>query len=168
MAVVGGTNRMLKAIYAGSFDPVTLGHLDIIERAARIADELVVAILENPNKKYLFTSEERKYHLELVTKHLSNVEIASFQGLLIDFANSINANVAIRGLRNTLDFTSEFQMHLINRQLDTKMETIFLAADEDHLALSSTNVKEVATFGGNIDFMVPKEIREFILEKYKK
>lgn len=159
---------MLKAVYAGSFDPVTLGHLDIIERAARIADELVVAILENPNKTYLFTSEERKYHLELVTKHLSNVEIASFQGLLIDFANSIHANVAIRGLRNTLDFTSEFQMHLINRQLDTKMETIFLAADEDHLALSSTNVKEVATFGGNIDFMVPREIRGFILEKYKK
>lgn len=159
---------MLKAIYAGSFDPVTLGHLDIIERAAEIADELVVAVLENPNKSYLFTSEERKHHLELVTKHLVNVEIASFKGLLVDFAKSIDANVAIRGLRNAIDFASEFQMHLINRQLDTKMETIFLAADEDHLALSSTNVKEVAIFGGNIDFMVPNEIKDFIIEKYKK
>ena len=159
---------MLKAVYAGSFDPVTLGHLDIIERAAQMVDELVVAVLENPNKKYLFTTEERKLHLELVTKHIDNVKIAWFRGLFVDFAKEIGATVAIRGLRNSIDFASEFQMHLINRQLDKNIETIFLAADEQHLALSSTNVKEVATFGGNIDLMVPEEIREFVAEKYKK
>lgn len=159
---------MLKAVYAGSFDPVTLGHLDIIERAAQMMDELVVAVLENPNKKYLFTSEERKLHLEMVTKNIDNVKIACFEGLFVDFAKEIGATVAIRGLRNSIDFASEFQMHLINRQLDKGIETVFLAADEQHLALSSTNVKEVATFGGNIDLMVPKEIRDFVAEKYKK
>jgi len=159
---------MLKAVYAGSFDPVTLGHLDIIERAAQMMDELVVAVLENPNKKYLFTSEERKLHLEMVTKNIDNVKIACFEGLFVDFAKEIGATVAIRGLRNSIDFASEFQMHLINRQLDKGIETVFLAADEQHLALSSTNVKEVATFGGNIDLMVPKEIRDFVAGKYKK
>ncbi len=151
---------MRKAIYAGSFDPVTLGHLDIIERASKLFDCLVVAVLENPNKHSLFTVEERKVHLEMVTKHLENVEVASFRGLLADFASEIGATVAVRGLRNAIDFTAEYQMYLI--------ETIFLAADEEHLSLSSTNAKEVAVFGGNIDFMVPKEIQPFVIEKYKK
>jgi len=159
---------MNRAVYGGSFDPVTLGHLDIIKRAADIVDELIVAVLENPNKKSLFTTEERKHHLEIVTQKLNNVRIASFQGLLVDFAKKEKATIAIRGLRNTVDFASEFQMHLINRQLCPQLETIFLAADEAHLALSSTNVKEVATFGGNISQMVPEEIREFVKEKYKK
>lgn len=159
---------MKKAIYAGSFDPVTLGHLDIIERAARLFDCLVVAVLENPNKKSLFTVEERKYHLELATKHIENVEVASFQGLFVDFAKEIGANIAVRGLRNTLDFSAEYPMYLINRKLGEGLETVYLAADEEHLALSSTNVKEVAVFGGDIDFMVPAEIKPFIIEKYQK
>lgn len=159
---------MKKAIYAGSFDPVTLGHLDIIERASRLFDCLVVAVLENPNKNSLFTVEERKQHLELVTKHLQNVEVASFRGLLADFANAIGADVAVRGLRNAVDFAAEYQMYLINRKLGKEIETIFLAADEEHLALSSTNAKEVAVFGGNIDFMVPQEIKPYIIEKYQK
>ena len=159
---------MRKAIYAGSFDPVTLGHLDIIERAGRLFDSLVVAVLENPNKNALFTVEERKVHLEMVTKHLENVEVASFRGLLADFANEIGACIAVRGLRNTVDFAAEYQMYLINRKLGKEIETIFLAADEEHLSLSSTNVKEIAVFGGNIDFMVPKEIKPFIIEKYEK
>lgn len=159
---------MRKAIYAGSFDPVTLGHLDIIERAAKLFDSLVVAVLENPNKNALFTVEERKKHLEIVTKHLENVEVASFRGLLADFANEIGASVAVRGLRNAVDFATEYQMYLINRKLGKDIETIFLAADEEHLSLSSTNVKEIAVFGGNIDFMVPIEIRPFIIEKYEK
>ncbi|MBM6829348.1 pantetheine-phosphate adenylyltransferase [Anaerotignum lactatifermentans] len=159
---------MKKAIYAGSFDPVTLGHLDIIERASRLFDCLVVAVLENPNKNSLFTVEERKHHLELVTKHLENVEVASFRGLLADFAGAIGADVAVRGLRNAVDFAAEYQMYLINRKLGKEIETIFLAADEEHLALSSTNAKEVAVFGGNIDFMVPQEIKPYIIEKYQK
>ena len=140
---------MKKAIYAGSFDPVTLGHLDIIERAAKLFDVLVVAVLENP-------------------KHLENVEVASFCGLLADFAVEIGASVAVRGLRNAVDFAAEYQMYLINRKLGKEIETIFLAADEEHLALSSTNAKEVAVFGGNIDFMVPKEIQPFVVGKYQK
>lgn len=159
---------MKKAVYAGSFDPVTLGHMDIIERAAKLFDVLVVAVLENPNKKSLFTVAERKQHLELATKHIENVEVASFQGLFVDFAKEIGADVAVRGLRNTLDFSAEYPMYLINRKLGEGLETVFLAADEEHLALSSTNVKEVAVFGGNIDFMVPAEIKPFIIEKYQK
>ena len=159
---------MRKAIYAGSFDPVTLGHLDIIERASKLFDTLVVAVLENPNKTSLFTVEERKEHLELVTQNLHNVEVASFRGLLADFAVEIGATLAVRGLRNAVDFASEYQMYLINRKLGKEIETIFLAADEEHLALSSTNAKEVAVFGGNIEFMVPKEIQPFVIQKYGK
>ena len=118
---------MKKAIYAGSFDPVTLGHMDIIERAANLFDCLVVAVLENPNKKSLFTVEERKHHLELATKHIENVEVASFQGLLVDFAKEIGANIAVRGLRNTLDFSAEYPMFLINRKLYDKIETVYLS-----------------------------------------
>ena len=159
---------MIKAIYPGSFDPVTLGHLDIIKRAARISDTLVVAVLENPNKHCLFTVEERKRHLEMVTSDIKNVEVASFQGLLADFARKIDANVAIRGLRNAVDFACEQQMQLINGRLNDNIETIFLAADEKHISLSSSAVKEVAVFGGNIDFMVPSEIIGFVEEKYMK
>lgn len=159
---------MRKAIYAGSFDPITLGHLDIIKRGAELFDCLVVAVLENPNKCSLFTVEERKQHLELVLKDMENIEVASFRGLLVDFAREIGATVAIRGLRNTMDFSVEYQMYLINRSLGGNIETVFLAADEVHLSLSSTNVKEVAVFGGDIDFMVPQEIKPFILEKYAK
>ncbi|WP_304508278.1 pantetheine-phosphate adenylyltransferase [Anaerotignum sp.] len=159
---------MKKAIYAGSFDPITLGHLDIIKRSAKLFDSLVVAVLENPNKCSLFTVEERKKQLELVLGEMENIEVASFSGLLADFAREIGATVAVRGLRNAVDFASEYQMYLINRKLGKEMETVFLAADEDHISLSSTNVKEVAVFGGNIDFMVPQEIKPFIIEKYKK
>ncbi len=158
----------MKAIYAGSFDPVTLGHLDLIRRASFLFDEVVVAVLNNPNKHCLFDAEERKHHLELVTKDLENVSVATFSGLLAEFAAQIGATVAIRGLRNVVDFASEYQMHVINHQLNPQIETVFLAADREHIALSSTNVKEVATFGGSIHGMVPEEIEPFIIEKYKK
>lgn len=159
---------MKKAVYGGSFDPITLGHLDIIKRASKMFAPLVVTIMENPNKKTLFSIEERKLHLELVLSSMENIEIASYKGLLVDFAKEIGAEVAVRGLRNANDFMAEYQMHLINRKLSEDMETIFLAADEEHLSLSSTNVKEVAIFGGTIDFMVPEEIKVLIIEKYKK
>lgn len=159
---------MLKAIYPGSFDPVTKGHLDIINRACTFSDLLVVAILENPNKKSLFTIEERKEHLKIVTKNIKNVEIQSFQGLLVDFAEKIHASIIIRGLRNSMDFDNEFQRYLVNNKLKPNIETLFLAANEKHLSLSSSAVKEVAVFKGNIDFMVPDEIKSKVVEKYMK
>lgn len=159
---------MVRAIYAGSFDPVTRGHLDLIERASGMVDTLIVAILENPNKNCLFTLKERKEHVAMVTKHIKNVEIASFRGLLVDFAKQKNASILIRGLRTVEDFEKEFQRALINKTLDAQLETLFIAASMEHLTISSSAVKEIATFGGDIDFMVPGEIKQFVVDKYKK
>lgn len=161
---------MRKAVYGGSFDPVTLGHIDIIKRASKLVDVLTVTVLENPKKKTLFTAEERKEHLKIVldSMELKNVEVASYEGLLAEFASDIGANIAVRGLRNAVDFASEYQMYLINRKLANWLETIFLAADEEHISLSSTNVKEVAKFGGDISFMVPVEIQPLVVDKMKK
>ncbi|MBS4959854.1 MAG: pantetheine-phosphate adenylyltransferase [Clostridiales bacterium] len=159
---------MLKAVYPGSFDPVTIGHLDIIERSAKLFDELVVGVLNNPNKKYLFTAEERKQLLSLATSHIPNVRVEMFDGLLVDFAKANQAKILVRGLRAVTDFEDEFQRALINRSLDHNIETIFISANEKHLFLSSSAVKEVAAFGGNIELMVPKEIKQFVLDKFKK
>ena len=159
---------MIKAIYPGSFDPVTNGHLDIIKRASKFVDILVVGILDNPNKHCLFTSEERKELIKTVTKDLPNVEVESFYGLLTDFAKEIGANLIIRGIRDTNDFAVEFQRSITNKQLNSNIETVCLIADEKNLILSSTAVKEVAIFGGDIDWMVPKEITGYIKEKYNK
>lgn len=158
---------MSKGVYPGSFDPVTLGHLDIIERASKLVDTLVVAILENPNKRCLLTVEERKEHLKMVTAHLPNVEIASFRGLMAEFGISIGANVIIRGLRNVGDFQMEAQMAHINHALEPRLETIFIPACQEHGALSSTAVKEVLTFSSKIDFMVPAQVKDLVVQKYQ-
>ncbi len=146
----------MKAIYPGSFDPVTLGHLDIIERAAKIYDELIVGVLGNNKKSPLFSSEERVNMLKEVTAHLSNVEVISYDGLLVDAARENGAHVIVRGLRAITDFEYELQMAQTNRTLYKDVDTMFLTTSVEYSFLSSTTVKEVAYFGGDISKFVPE------------
>lgn len=156
---------MVRAIYPGSFDPVTYGHLDIITRSSKIADEVVVGVLKNNSKRPLFSIEERVRMLEEVTKELPNIRVIPFEGLLIDFAKEMEANVVIRGLRAITDFEYELQMAQTNHKLSPDVETMFLTTNLNYSYLSSSIVKEVATFGGDISQFVPEVVRERIKEK---
>lgn len=158
---------MLRAIYPGSFDPVTLGHLDIIRRAGAIADELIVGVLKNKSKIPLFSVEERVKILEDVTTDLPNVRIMAFEGLLVEFAKERNAKVIIRGLRAGADFEYELQMSQTNHKLEPEIETLFLTTNLEYSFLSSTTVKEVASFGGDIAQFVPEPVVHKIEEKMK-
>ena len=158
---------MLRAIYPGSFDPVTFGHIDIIERAARISDELIVGVLQNKAKTPLFSVEERVIMLREVTKHLKNVRIVPFEGLLIEFAKKMDAKVIVRGLRAITDFEYELQMSQTNRKLNSDVETLFLTTSLDYSYLSSTTVKEVASFNGDITQFVPEYVVEKVTEKIR-
>lgn len=141
---------MIRAIYPGSFDPVTLGHLDIIQRAARNCDELIVGVLNNKSKSPLFTVEERVAMLKDVVRNIPNVRIMAFSGLLVDFAREQGAHCIIRGLRAITDFEYELQMAQTNSILNKEIDTMFLTASNDYSYLSSTTVKEIASFGGAI------------------
>ena len=153
------------AIYPGSFDPVTLGHLDIIERAAKIVDELIVAVLMNGSKSPLFSVDERVDMLKEVTKHIKNVKIMSFSGLLVAFARESNASILIRVLRAITDFEYELQMAQTNHILNDKIDTVFLTSNLEYSYLSSSTVKEVASFGGDSS----KFVREYVIDRmYKK
>lgn len=156
---------MYIAVYPGSFDPTTNGHLDIIKRASKICDKLIVAVLDNPSKTPMFTVEERVAHLNNILKDFSNVEVQSFSGLLVDFAKSVGSNIIVRGLRGVTDFSYEFQMALTNRALDSEIETLFISAATKYLFFSSSQVKEIALFGGDIENMVPRIIKEEINKK---
>lgn len=153
-------------IYPGSFDPVTYGHLDIIERSARLVDKLVVGVLNNSAKSPLFSVEERVTMLKEVSSHLNNVEVLSFDGLLVDFATKMGANVIVRGLRAVTDFEYELQMSQTNKIINGDIDTIFLTTRLEYAYLSSSTVKEVAKFGGNIDKFVPEGIVKKVYEKY--
>ncbi|MBR6400963.1 MAG: pantetheine-phosphate adenylyltransferase [Firmicutes bacterium] len=155
------------AVYPGSFDPTTNGHLDVIERAAKIVDKLIVGVLINPNKKGLFTVEERVEQLKSLTQSLPNVEVRSFSGLLVDFARSVDARIVIRGLRAVTDFEYEFQMALTNRSLAGEIETLFIPTSAHYMYVSSSMVKEVASFGKSVEGMVPESIQKQMDEKYK-
>ncbi|KAB3535219.1 pantetheine-phosphate adenylyltransferase [Alkaliphilus pronyensis] len=152
-------------IYPGSFDPITNGHLDIIERASKICDKVIVAVLENPSKNPMFIIEERVTLIKEVIKSFENVEVDSFSGLLIDYAAKKSANVIVKGLRAVSDFEYEFQMALMNRKLSPELETIFLMTSSQNSYLSSSVVKEVARFGGCIEGLVPQPIVKAILKK---
>jgi len=156
----------MKAVYPGSFDPATYGHLDIINRAARFADELIVAVLNNSAKQSLFNVEERMAHLELLTADLGNVKVECFSGLLVDFVDKVGANMVIRGLRAVSDFDYEFQMALTNRSLNSNVETLFMTASTQYQYLSSGLVKEVAKLGGNTKDMVPAIILEELSKRF--
>ncbi len=158
---------MLKAVYPGSFDPVTNGHLDIIKRCSGFVDELVVAVLDNPAKKSLFTVEERVKHIKDATEMLSGVSVKSFHGLLVDFCKQENAKLVIRGLRAVTDFEYEFKMALANRKLDDNIETIFVSSSAGYMFVSSSSIKEIAMFGGAVEDMVPENVRDCLYEKFK-
>lgn len=158
---------MTTAIYPGSFDPVTVGHLDIIKRAARLFDNVIVAVLVNMEKKPWFTIEERTDLLKKATAGIENVEIAGFDGLLVDFAAQRHACAIVKGLRAVSDFEYEFQMALTNRKLDDKLETVFLTSSAENMFLSSSIVKQVGLLGGDISTFVPEEIKDEILSRIK-
>jgi pantetheine-phosphate adenylyltransferase len=143
------------AIYPGSFDPPTNGHVDVIRRAARLFDRLIVAIGRNSEKKAMFSDEQREAMLKEITAELPNVDVQAFDGLLVDFAKSAGANSVVRGLRALSDFDNEFQMALANRALSPELETVFLMTSAEHMFVSSSIVREVASLGGDVSGMVP-------------
>jgi len=155
------------AIYPGSFDPVTLGHWDLIQRAAKLVDRLVVAVLHNPAKNPAFSVEERVAMLTELTAPLPQVEITSFHGLTVDFAKAQNAQVIVRGVRAFSDFEYEFQMALMNRKLAPDLETVFLMPKEKYSAVSSRFVREIGSMGGNLSDLVPESLRERIAARLK-
>ncbi|MDF2484951.1 MAG: coaD [Herbinix sp.] len=157
-------------IYPGSFDPITLGHLDIIIRASGLVDKLVIGVLRNNAKKPLFTAEERVEYIERVIRentNLKSVEVIAFEGLLIEFARQQKASIIVRGLRAITDFEYELQIAQTNHKLDSKVDTIFFTTSVEYSYLSSSAVKEIASFGGDIQQFVPECIIQSVYDKYK-
>jgi len=146
------------AVYAGSFDPLTSGHLQLIERGARLYDRLILAVGSNPNKRYLFSTEQRVGMLESETRGIPGVEVLAFEGLLIDLCRRLEARVILRGLRASTDFDFEFNIGLANRDMAPEIETIFLLADPQHIFISSSLVKEIAFNGGDVSRYVPASV----------
>ena len=159
---------MLTGIYPGSFDPVTYGHLDIIKRSAEMVDELVVGVLNNKAKTPLFSVEERVKILEKTVENLPNVKVIPFEGLLVEFVRKMEAQMVVRGLRAITDFEYELQMAQTNHKLEPDLETIFLTTGLEYSYLSSSTVKEVAAFGGDISQFVPDIVIERMQEKMDK
>ncbi|EOG1781963.1 TPA: pantetheine-phosphate adenylyltransferase [Vibrio parahaemolyticus] len=155
----------MKTLYPGTFDPITNGHLDIIERAASMFDHVIIAVAASPSKNTMFTLEERVQFVRDVTKHLDNVSTKGFSGLLVDFARAEQANVLIRGLRTTVDFEYEFGLTNMYRRLMPGLESVFLTPAEEYAFISSTIVREVAIHGGQVDQFVPKNVAQALHQK---
>ena len=158
---------MATAVYPGSFDPVTLGHMDIIERTARMFDHVIIGVLQNNSKTPLFSVEERVNILEKATQDVPNVEVKPFEGLSVNFARENHAQVIIRGLRAVTDFEYELQMAQTNRVLAPDVDTVFLTTSLEYAYLSSTILKEVAHFGGDLSKFAPAEITDAVIEKIR-
>ena len=155
------------AVYPGSFDPVTYGHIDIIERSAKVFDKLIVAVLVNSAKKPLFTTQEKVDMIRKATSHLDNVEVVSFSGLLVDFAKEQGASVSVRGLRAVTDFEYEIQIAQTNVKLNKDLDTMFFTTSIEYSYVSSTIVKEIASYHGDISEMVPPYVQECLENKFK-
>lgn len=155
------------AIYPGSFDPVTNGHLDIIQRSSKIFEKVVVAVFCNPFKDPMFTMEERVEMLEEATKDFDNVTIDAFEGLLVDYAKQEGAQVIVRGIRAVSDFEGEFQKASMNKKLEPEIETLILMSSNEHAFLSSSAVKEAALFGGCIKGLVPPNVQQMVVKRVK-
>ena len=157
---------MTLAVFAGSFDPPTYGHLNIIQRASRLFDKLDVVVASNINKKYLFTAEERLKMMESLTQSLENVSVHVWDKLIVEYAEKHNAKVLLRGIRNTNDFAYEFDLSLMNHNLDSKIETLFIPTEPKYVIVKSSSIKELAMFGGDISGMVPPVVCEAVRKKY--
>jgi len=160
-------NKKKIGIYPGTFDPVTLGHLDILKRAAGIFDEVIISVAESSSKKTLFSADERINLINVSVKSLKNVRVESFEGLIVKYAESKKALSIIRGLRAVSDFEYEFQMALTNRKIAENIDTIFLMPDEKYTYISSTLVREIAALGGDVSAFVPKEVLKQLRLKLK-
>ena len=155
------------AIVPGSFDPITYGHIDIIKRSAQLFDEVIVAILVNPDKKYLFTLEEREEMINESIKDFNNVKVDSFSGLLVNYAKKVNSTVIVRGLRAVSDFEYEMQLTFMNKALDDNIETFYMMANKQYSFISSSIVKGVSGFGADLSKFVPKHVEERLEKKVK-
>jgi pantetheine-phosphate adenylyltransferase len=153
------------AIYPGSFDPLTNGHLDLVERGAKIFDELIVAILRNPEKQALFSVEERREMIETMTKRYKNVRVDTFDGLMVDYATRVGATAVLRGIRAISDYEYELQMALMNRKLEPRLETVFMMPAEAYSYLSSRLVREIASLGGSVRGLVPEIVEDQLRHK---
>ncbi|UTC76339.1 pantetheine-phosphate adenylyltransferase [Treponema sp. OMZ 792] len=156
---------MVKAVFAGSFDPPTFGHLNVIERAQKIFTEVHVVIAVNNNKNYLFSGEERKNMMEELTQKWDNVFVNTWNSLIVNYAEKIGANVLIRGVRNVSDFSYEFDLAVMNKGLNQKIETVFMVPDTKYFVLRSSSIKELAAFKGNLSGMVPPIVEKALKEK---
>ncbi|HAR95379.1 MAG TPA: pantetheine-phosphate adenylyltransferase [Deltaproteobacteria bacterium] len=158
--------RQAVAVYPGSFDPVTYGHLDILSRSLELFDKVIIAVALNIEKTGLFTFEERSDLIRASVNHNDRIIVDSFHGLLVDYVKRVNARFVIRGLRAMSDFEYEFQMASMNRNLDTDMDTIFMMTSKDYFFVSSRTIKEVASFGGNVTEFVPEAVGKALKEKF--
>ncbi|MBB5225180.1 pantetheine-phosphate adenylyltransferase [Treponema ruminis] len=158
---------MTSAVFPGTFDPPTNGHLNIIDRGSKLFDKLDVVVAFNPNKSHLFSPEERLELLRELTKDYKNVTVHLWDKLIVEYAEKNNANILLRGIRNTNDFAYEFDLSLLNHSLDSKIETLFLPTEAKYGIVRSSSIKELAKFGGDISGMVPKIVEEAIKSKYK-
>ena len=157
---------MRTAVYPGTFDPVTNGHLDLVTRASQIFDKIIIAVSNNPHKNPLFSMEERKDLIEQIVKGRKNIEVDLFDGLLVEYAKSKGACAIIRGLRAVSDFEYEFQMALMNRKLMPDLETVYLMPSEEYTYINSTIAKEIAKFGGEVSCFVPEVVKKALQKKF--